>query len=94
MVLGSTLSVYASVPSVSRPATLNHRASPQFQSATQAHPGLVITASPADFSFYDEFYPVSVVRQTQSKPGMFHWVGSLIKKSRQKIALLSPLNFF
>jgi hypothetical protein len=79
---------------VSRPATLNRSASPQFESATQARAALIITAAPADFSFYSEFYPVTVVPQTQSKPGMFHWVGNLIKKGRQKIALLSPLNFF
>lgn len=53
-----------------------------------------ITAAPADASFYDEFYPLAVAHQAQPKTGMFHWVGSLIKKGRQKIALLSPQKFF
>jgi hypothetical protein len=79
---------------VNRPATLNRSANPQFESAASARAAQVITAAPADFSFYSEFYPVTVVRPEQPKAGMFHWVGSLIKKGRQKIALLSPLNFF
>ena len=92
--LGSTLGLQASVPSVNSPATLNRSANPQFESATQARPALVITAAPADVSFYNEFYPLNVVRQERPKAGMFHWVGSLIKKGREKIALLSPQKFF
>jgi hypothetical protein len=41
---------------------------------------LGITAAPADISFYDEFFPATSAR--------------LIKKGRQKIALLSPQKFF
>jgi hypothetical protein len=85
--------MYASVPLVNRPATLDRSANPQFESATQARQALVITAAPADVSFYNEFYPLTV-RHAQPKAGMFHWVGSLIKKGREKIALLSPQNFF
>src|SRR5438270_5819317 len=94
VIVGSTLALHASVPSVNRPATLNRSANPQFESPMQTGSALVITAAPADVSFYNEFYPLTVVRQAQPKTGMFHWVGSLIKKSRQKIALLSPQNFF
>src|SRR5437588_202402 len=94
VIVGSTLGLHASVPSVNRPATLNRGANPQFESPTQPGPALVITAAPADVSFYNEFYPLTVVRQAQPRTGMFHWVGSLIKKGRQKIALLSPQNFF
>jgi len=78
---------------VNSPATLNRRANPQFESSTQVS-SLRITAAPADASFYEEFYPLTTVHQTQAKTGMFHWVGSLIKKGRQKIALLSPQNLF
>jgi len=60
----------------------------------QGRPALGITDAPADISFYDEFYPLPIARQTQPKTGMFHWVGSLIKKGRQKIAELSPQKFF
>jgi hypothetical protein len=88
------VSLHASVPSVNRPATLNRNANPQFASSTQGRPALEITAVPADSSFYDEFYPLPAVRQAQPKTGMFHWVGSLIKKGRQKIAELSPQRFF
>lgn len=94
VVMGSTLGLQASVPDVNSPATLNRNANPQFESVTQARPALVITAAPADVSFYNEFYPLTVVRQAQPKAGMFHWVGSLIKKGREKIALLSPQKFF
>jgi hypothetical protein len=94
VVTGSTLGLHASVPSVNSPATLNRSANPQFESATQVRPALVITAAPADVSFYNEFYPLNVVRQERPKAGMFHWVGSLIKKGREKIALLSPQKFF
>jgi hypothetical protein len=88
-----TLGLHASVPSVNNSATLNRRANPQFESSTQVS-SLGITSAPADASFYDEFYPLTVARQAQPKTGMFHWVGSLIKKGRQKIALLSPQKFF
>ena len=94
VVFGSTLGLHASVPSVNSPATLNRSANVQFESSTQGHPRLGITAAPVGISFYDEFYPLTVVRQAQPKAGMLHWVGSLIKKGREKIALLSPLNFF
>jgi len=79
---------------VNSSATLNHHANPQFESSTQVDSTLAITAAPADASFYDEFYPLTVAHQAQPKTGMFHWVGSLIKKGRQKIALLSPQKFF
>jgi hypothetical protein len=78
---------------VNNSATLNRRANPQFESSTQLSSS-GITSAPADASFYDEFYPLSAIHQVQPKTGMFHWVGSLIKKGRQKIALLSPQKFF
>jgi len=74
---------------VNGPATLNRSASLKFESSMQiSAPG--ITAAPADISFYDEFFPATAASQAQPKTGMFHWVGNLIKKGRQKIALLSP----
>jgi hypothetical protein len=76
---------------VNSSAKLNRRANPQFESSTQVS-SLGITSAPADASFYEEFYPLTAVPQVQPKTGMFHWVGSLIKKGRQKIALLSPQN--
>jgi hypothetical protein len=79
---------------VNSSATLNRHANPQFESSTQVDSALGITSAPADASFYDEFYPVTAAHQAQPKTGMFHWVGSLIKKGRQKIALLSPQNLF
>jgi hypothetical protein len=78
---------------VNSSATLNRHANPQFERSTQVLSS-GITAAPADASFYDEFYPLTAARQAQPKTGMFHWVGSLIKKGRQKIALLSPQKFF
>jgi hypothetical protein len=89
------ISLHASVPSVNNSAArLNPSAKPQFESTTQGRSALEITAAPADDSFYDEFYSAMMARQAQPKTGMFHWVGNLIKKGRQKIALLSPQKFF
>jgi hypothetical protein len=89
---GLAVSLHASVPSVNS-ATLNRSTSPQFESSVQ-NSAIGITAAPADISFYDEFFPATSARQEQPRTGMFHWVGSLIKKGRQKIALLSPQKFF
>lgn len=91
---GVAVSLHASVPSVNTSATLNRSANPQFESSRQGQPVLRITAAPADVSFYDEFFPATAAPQLQPKTGMFHWVGNLIKKGRQKIALLSPQKFF
>ncbi len=55
-----TVGLHASVPSVNSSATLNHSAKPQFESRTQSRSALAITATPADFSFYEEFYPVNI----------------------------------
>jgi len=90
---GFTVSLHASLPSVNSPAKLNRSGNPQFESSTQG-PALGMTAAPANASFYDEFYPVTTARPEQSKTGVLHWVGSMIKKGRQKIALLSPQKFF
>lgn len=88
------IGLHASVPSVSKAATqLKPSAKPQFETTTQSS-ALAITATPADFSFYEEFYPVKTSRQEQPKTGVLHWMGSMIKKGRQKIALLAPQKFF
>ena len=52
-----------------------------------SRPALVLTAAPADISFYDEFYPAATVRLDQTpqasqpaKTSVLHWFGNLIKK--------------
>jgi hypothetical protein len=51
----------------------------------QSRPALVLTAAPADVSFYDEFYPAATVRHDQApqppKTSVLHWFGNLIKKA-------------
>ena len=91
---GFAVSLQASVPSVNSPAKLYRSGNPQFQSSTQGDSVLAMTAASAGISFYDEFYPVTLDRREQPKTGVLHWVGSMIKKGRQKIALLSPQKFF
>lgn len=93
MLAGFAVSLHASVPAVNSPAAANRSVNQQFQTPVQST-ALGITAAPADVSFYDEFFPATSARQEQPRTGMFHWVGSLIKKGRQKIALLSPQKFF
>jgi hypothetical protein len=85
--------LHASVPTLKGPATSNRPVDVQFESLARGHPALELTAAPADISFYEEFYPAAV-RQELPKTGVLHWFGSLIKKGRQKIALLSPQKFF
>lgn len=95
LVLASfALSLHASVPALKSSVTSNRPADVQFESLAHSRSALELTAAPADVSFYEEFYPLTAVRQEQPKTGMLHWFGSLIKKGRQKIALLSPQKFF
>jgi hypothetical protein len=95
VIVSFAISLHASVPFMNSAATrLNPSAKPQFESTTQGRSALEITAAPANDSFYDEFYSAIMARQAQPKTGMLHWVSSLIKKGRQKIALLSPQKFF
>ena len=94
VIAGFALGLHASVLSANSPAAFNHAAKPKVESTTQLRSSLEMTAAPADDSFYDEFYSAIVAREAQPKTGMLHWVGSLIKKGRQKIASLSPQKFF
>jgi hypothetical protein len=95
LVASFAVSLHASIPALNSSATSGRPANVQFvESSTHGRPALELTATPADVSFYEEFYPLIVVRQEQPKTGVLHWFGSLIKKGRQKIALLSPQKFF
>jgi hypothetical protein len=91
---GFAISLHASVPALNRPSTLTRPADVQLESSSPVRSALTLTAAPADASFYEEFYPLTSVRQEEPKTGVLHWFGSLIKKGRQKIALLSPQKFF
>lgn len=75
------LSLHASVPALNSPAALNHPADIQFEASTHGRPAVVLTATPADVSFYEEFYPSTSVRQEHPKTSVLHWFGSLIKKA-------------
>jgi hypothetical protein len=80
--LSLAASLHASVPANS---------SARFEGAGQfarqpvfdrSRPGLILTAAPADVSFYEEFYPRTSVRHEQpAKTSVLHWFGSLIKKA-------------
>jgi hypothetical protein len=49
---------------------------------SHGRPVLTLTATPADFSFYEEFYPEKSLQEEQPpKPGMLHRFTSLIKKA-------------
>jgi hypothetical protein len=82
LVLASfALSLHASVPALKSSATSNRPADVQFESLAQGRPALELTATPADISFYEEFYPMRAVPQEQPKTSLLHWFGSLIKKA-------------
>jgi hypothetical protein len=48
---------------------------------SDSRPELVLTAAPADVSFYEEFYPAATAHHEQAqKTSLLHWFGNLIKK--------------
>ena len=75
------LSLHASVPansSVAHPSG-GQTVQPVFD---HSRPALMLTAAPADVSFYEEFYPTATVRHEQPpKTSVLHWFGNLIKKA-------------
>jgi hypothetical protein len=81
VVASCAISLRASVPALNSSATSNRAPEAKFESSTQARPGLMITAAPANISFYEEFYPATSLRQEQPKTSVLHWFGSLIKKA-------------
>jgi hypothetical protein len=79
------LSLHASVPANS-PSRVSHPSVGQTVQPVFGHsrPALLLTAAPADVSFYEEFYPAATVRNDQvqqpQKTSLLHWFGNLIKK--------------
>jgi len=79
------LSLHASVPA-SSPSRVAHSIGGQTLQPVfdHSHQALVLTAAPADVSFYEEFYPAATVRNDQApqpqKTSVLHWFGNLIKK--------------
>jgi hypothetical protein len=83
MILTFALSLHASVPATNNISRLRRAADVPLESRQtlkDSRPDIVLTSSPADFSFYNEFYPASTGRHEQPKTSMLHWVSSLIKK--------------
>ena len=82
LVVSFALSLHASVPANS-PSRVAHSIGGQTVQPVFDHsrPALVLTAAPADVSFYEEFYPAATVRHEQpQKTSLLHWFGNLIKK--------------
>ena len=82
--VGSALSLHASVPA-SSPARVASSVGGQTVQPVFDHsrPALVLTAAPADVSFYEEFYPATTARHEppqEPKTSVLHWFGNLIKK--------------
>ena len=85
-IVGSALSLHASVPA-SSPARVAKSFGGQTVQPVFDHsrPALMLTAAPADVSFYEEFYPAATARHDQAqqppKTSVLHWFGNLIKKA-------------
>ena len=82
VLVGSALSLHASVPA-SSPSRVAHPSGGQTVQPvfSDSRPELVLTAAPADVSFYEEFYPAATARHEQAqKTSLLHWFGNLIKK--------------
>ena len=83
--LSFAVSLQASVPA-SGTSRVAHPSGGQTVQPVFDHsrPSLVLTAAPADVSFYEEFYPATAVRPDQAqqpqKTTLLHWFGNLIKK--------------
>jgi hypothetical protein len=83
LVLGFALSLHASVPA-SSPSRVAHPSGGQTVQPvfSDSCPELVLTAAPADVSFYEEFYPAATAHHEQPpKTSVLHWFGNLIKKA-------------
>ena len=83
--VGSALSLHASVPASTPVRVANSFGGQTVQPVfDHSRPALVLTAAPADVSFYEEFYPAATVRNDQApqpqKTSLLHWFGNLIKK--------------
>jgi hypothetical protein len=81
--LSFALSLHASVPANST-SRVAHPSGDQTVQPVFDHsrPALMLTAAPADVSFYEEFYPAATVRHEQpAKTSVLHWFGNLIKKA-------------
>jgi hypothetical protein len=97
--MGFALSLHASVPAANvapglkRAADITSAIPFEQPGAMHGRPALALTASPADVSFYDEFYPVHGAQapaqtQTQTKTGALHWFASLFKKTVKRVAFI------
>jgi len=82
LVVGFALSLHASVPANSSSRVAHPIGGQTVQPVfDHSRPALVLTAAPADVSFYEEFYPAATVRHEQpQKTSLLHWFGNLIKK--------------
>ena len=83
--MGSALSLHASVPASSHARVAGSLGGQTVQPVfDHSRPALVLTAAPADVSFYEEFYPAATARHEQApqppKTSVLHWFGNLIKK--------------
>jgi hypothetical protein len=82
--LSLALSLHASVPTNSASRS-TRSAEVEFENRQVSAHGraiLALTASPANVSFYEEFYPANAASQElRSKPGVLHRLASLIKKA-------------
>jgi hypothetical protein len=84
--MGSALSLHASVPASSPARVANSFGGQTVQPVfDHSRPALVLTAAPADVSFYEEFYPAATAHHEQPpqepKTSVLHWFGNLIKKA-------------
>jgi hypothetical protein len=101
--MGFALSLHASVPTANVAPGLKRAAEVTsaipFEQAVATHgrPALALTATPADVSFYDEFYPVHGDLQSaqtpaqttsQTKTGALHWFASLFKKTVKRVSFI------
>ena len=83
--LSLALSLHASIPATNSSSRSARSAEIEFESRQASAHGRwapALTASPADVSFYEEFYPSNAASQElRSKPGVLHRIASLIKKA-------------
>jgi hypothetical protein len=100
--MGFALSLHASVPTANFAPGLKRAADVAsgipFEQPVTTHgrPALALTASPADVSFYEEFYPAhgnlqsaqTPAQTAQTKTGALHWFAALFKKTVKRVSFI------
>ncbi len=84
VLFGFVLGLHASIPAANNVSRFDRPSDLQFEGLSSSNPsrlGPVLTATPADVSFYEQFYPSHVNHELRPRTDVLHKLASLIKKA-------------